>query len=94
MGKAGNPDAMDCVDPSLVIGCSTEVIAGEKLIITAGAIDAHVQYICPQLVTETLAVGTTTMIGGGTDPSMGTNATTCMSSPFILSICWLRRVLY
>ena len=82
VGKAGNPDVMDCADPCLVIASSTEVIAGEKLIITAGAIDAPVQYTCPQLVTEALAVGTTTTIGGGTGPSMGTNATTCMSSPF------------
>jgi len=84
IGKAGNPDDMDCVDPCLVIGSSTEVIAGEKLIITAGAIDAHVHYICPQLVPEALAVGTTTMIGGGTGPSTGTNATTCTSSPFYI----------
>ncbi|EGN98819.1 hypothetical protein SERLA73DRAFT_122690 [Serpula lacrymans var. lacrymans S7.3] len=82
IGKAGNPDIMDCVDPALVIGSSTEVIAGEKLIVTAGAIDAHVHYICPQQVFEALAVGTTTMIGGGTGPSAGTNATTCTPSPF------------
>jgi urease len=72
------------VDPALVIGSSTEVVAGEKLILTAGAVDAHVHYICPQQVTEALAAGTTTMIGGGTGPSAGTNATTCTSSPFYI----------
>jgi urease len=72
------------VHPSLVIGSSTEVIAGEKLIVTAGAIDAHVHYICPQQVEEALASGTTSMIGGGTGPSAGTNATTCTSNPFYM----------
>lgn len=72
------------VDPCLIIGSSTEVIAGENLIITAGAIDVHVHYICPQQVEEALAVGTTTMIGGGTGPSAGTSATTCTSSPFYM----------
>lgn len=84
IGKAGNPDVMDGVAPRLVIGSSTEVIAGEKLLVTAGAIDAHVHYICPQQVTEALAAGTTTMIGGGTGPSAGTNATTCTPSPFYI----------
>ncbi|KAF5358762.1 hypothetical protein D9758_008552 [Tetrapyrgos nigripes] len=84
LGKAGNPDVMSNVHPSLTIGSSTEVIAGENLIITAGCIDAHVHYICPQQVSEALAVGTTTMIGGGTGPSAGTNATTCTSSPFYM----------
>lgn len=82
IGNAGNPNQMDGVD--LLIGSSTEVIAGEKLLVTAGAIDAHVHYICPQQVTEALAVGTTTMIGGGTGPSAGTNATTCTPSPFYI----------
>ncbi|KAJ2960790.1 hypothetical protein NUW54_g14413 [Trametes sanguinea] len=72
------------VDPRLVVGSATEVIAGEKLIVTAGAVDAHVHYICPQQVTEALASGTTTMIGGGTGPSAGTNATTCTPSPFYM----------
>jgi urease len=72
------------VHPSLIIGSSTEVIAGENLIITAGCIDAHVHFICPQQVPEALAAGTTTMIGGGTGPSAGTNATTCTSSPFYM----------
>jgi urease len=84
IGKAGNPDVMDGVDPRLVVGSSTEVIAGEKLIVTAGAIDAHVHFICPQQVTEALASGTTTIIGGGTGPSSGTNATTCTPSPFYM----------
>ncbi|KAH6909215.1 urease [Coprinopsis sp. MPI-PUGE-AT-0042] len=84
IGKAGNPDIMDGVDPKLIIGSSTEVIAGEKLIVTAGALDAHVHYICPQQVEEALASGTTTMIGGGTGPSAGSNATTCTSSPFYM----------
>ena len=81
IGKAGNPDIMAGVSPNLVVGSSTEVIAGEKLILTAGAIDAHIHFICPQQVTEALASGTTTMIGGGTGPSAGTNATTCTPSP-------------
>ncbi|KAI0734245.1 hypothetical protein C8Q72DRAFT_808402 [Fomitopsis betulina] len=84
IGKAGNPDVMAGVHPKLIIGSSTEVIAGEKLIVTAGAIDAHVHYICPQQVTESLASGVTTMIGGGTGPSAGTNATTCTPSPFYM----------
>ncbi|TDL15433.1 urease [Rickenella mellea] len=84
IGKAGNPDIMSSVSPSLIIGSATEVIAGEKLIITAGAIDAHIHYICPQQVYEALTSGTTTMIGGGTGPSAGTNATTCTPSPFYM----------
>ncbi|KAF8626082.1 hypothetical protein AX15_005091 [Amanita polypyramis BW_CC] len=84
IGKAGNPDIMSGVSPSLIIGSSTEVIAAESLILTAGAIDVHVHYICPQQVTEALASGTTTMIGGGTGPSAGTNATTCTPSPFYM----------
>jgi len=84
LGKAGNPDVMANVHPSLIIGSSTEVIAGEKMIVTAGAIDAHVHYICPQQVHESLASGVTTMIGGGTGPSAGTSATTCTPSPFYM----------
>ena len=75
---------MDGVDLDLIVGSSTEVIAGEKLIVTAGAIDVHVHYICPQQIYEALAVGTTTMIGGGTGPSAGSNATTCTPSPFYI----------
>jgi urease subunit alpha len=77
VGKAGNPDTMDGVDPELVVGSSTEVIAGENLIATAGAIDCHIHFISPQQVYEALSNGTTTMIGGGTGPATGTNATTC-----------------
>ncbi|KAG8747685.1 Urease [Ceratobasidium sp. 428] len=84
LGKAGNPDVMEGVHPNLVVGASTEVIAGEKLIVTAGAVDAHVHYICPQQWQEAIASGTTTLIGGGTGPSAGTNATTCTPSPFYM----------
>ncbi|MCU6707407.1 urease subunit alpha [Paenibacillus sp. J5C_2022] len=77
IGKAGNPDTMDGVSPELVLGASTEVIAGEGRIVTAGAIDAHIHFICPQQITAALESGTTTMIGGGTGPATGTNATTC-----------------
>ncbi|QRV90400.1 amidohydrolase family protein [Ceratobasidium sp. AG-Ba] len=84
IGKAGNPDVMDGVDPDMVVGGSTEVIAGEKLIVTAGALDAHVHYICPQQWPEAIANGTTTLIGGGTGPSAGSNATTCTPSPFYM----------
>ncbi|KAF9513034.1 hypothetical protein BS47DRAFT_1376824 [Hydnum rufescens UP504] len=84
IGKAGNPDVMGNVSPKLIVGSSTEVIAGEKLIVTAGGIDAHVHYICPQQWPEALASGVTTMIGGGTGPSAGTSATTCTPSPFYM----------
>lgn len=77
IGKAGNPDTMDGVDRSLVVGSCTDVIAGEGNIVTAGGIDSHVHFICPQQVVEALASGITTMFGGGTGPSTGTNATTC-----------------
>jgi urease subunit alpha len=77
IGKAGNPDIMDDVDPLLVIGVGTDVIAGEGLILTAGGVDAHIHFIAPQQITEAIASGITTMIGGGTGPSTGTNATTC-----------------
>ncbi|GAA1990937.1 urease subunit alpha [Amycolatopsis minnesotensis] len=76
IGKAGNPDTMDGVDPALVIGPSTEVLAGNGKILTAGGIDCHVHFICPQLVDTALAAGITTMVGGGTGPSEGTKATT------------------
>ncbi|KAK4687070.1 urease, partial [Tremellales sp. Uapishka_1] len=84
IGKAGNPDIMDGVTEDMVVGSCTEVIAGEKLILTAGAIDAHVHYICSQLWTEALASGITTLIGGGTGPSAGTSATTCTPSKFYM----------
>ncbi|MDI3328432.1 MAG: urease subunit alpha [Alicyclobacillaceae bacterium] len=77
IGKAGNPDTMEGVHPDLVVGASTEVIAGEGKIVTAGGIDTHIHFICPQQVETALASGITTMIGGGTGPATGTNATTC-----------------
>jgi urease subunit alpha len=77
IGKAGNPAVMAGVTPGLVVGVTTEAIAGEGLIVTTGGIDAHIHYICPQQVYEALASGVTTFIGGGTGPATGTNATTC-----------------
>ncbi len=77
VGKAGNPDTMAGVDPELIVGASTEVVAGEHLIVTAGGIDAHIHFIAPQQIYEALSNGITTMIGGGTGPATGTNATTC-----------------
>jgi urease subunit alpha len=76
IGKAGNPDIMDGVHPDLVIGPSTEILAGNGKILTAGAVDCHVHLICPQLLTEALGAGVTTVIGGGTGPAEGTKATT------------------
>ncbi|MBZ4015516.1 urease subunit alpha [Streptomyces purpurogeneiscleroticus] len=76
LGKAGNPDTMDGVHPDLVIGPETEIIAGQGKILTAGAIDTHVHFICPEQATEALASGVTTMIGGGTGPAEGSKATT------------------
>lgn len=75
IGKAGNPDTQPNVD--IIVGPGTEVIAGEGQILTAGGIDAHIHFICPQQVEEALMSGVTTMIGGGTGPATGTNATTC-----------------
>jgi urease subunit alpha len=80
IGKAGNPDVQPNV--SIVIGPGTEVIAGEGKIITAGGIDTHVHYICPQQIEEALYSGLTTMMGGGTGPAVGTNATTCTPGPW------------
>ncbi|HWG26288.1 urease subunit alpha [Actinospica sp.] len=76
LGKAGNPDTMNGVHPALVIGPSTEVISGNGKILTAGGIDGHVHFICPQAITEALASGITTLIGGGTGPAEGSKATT------------------
>ena len=76
LGKAGNPDTMPGVHPALVIGPSTEVISGNGKILTAGAIDGHVHFICPQSITEALGSGVTTLVGGGTGPAEGTKATT------------------
>jgi urease subunit alpha len=77
IGKAGNPHAMGGVMPDMVVGVTTEAIAGEGLIATAGGIDSHVHFICPQQAHEALASGVTTFVGGGTGPATGTNATTC-----------------
>ncbi len=80
IGKAGNPDVQPDVD--IVIGPGTEIIAGESQICTAGGIDAHIHFICPQQVDEALMSGVTTMLGGGTGPATGTNATTCTPGPW------------
>jgi len=77
IGKAGNPDVMAGVTDGMVVGVTTEAIAGEGLILTAGGIDAHIHFICPQQAYDALASGVTTFIGGGTGPATGTNATTC-----------------
>ena len=76
IGRAGNPETMDGVDPALVIGPSTEILAGNGRIVTAGGIDCHVHFICPQLIETALATGITTLIGGGTGPAEGSKATT------------------
>ncbi|TCM97591.1 urease subunit alpha [Paenibacillus sp. BK033] len=76
IGKAGNPDIMDGVTPGMIAGASTEVIAGEGKVVTAGGVDAHIHFICPQQIETALSSGVTTMIGGGTGPATGTNATT------------------
>lgn len=81
IGKAGNPDIME-VTHGMVIGAATEAIAGEGLIVTAGGIDSHIHFICPQQVETALYSGVTTMIGGGTGPADGTNATTCTPGPW------------
>ncbi|MCM2464174.1 urease subunit alpha [Pseudomonas sp. CG7] len=83
IGKAGNPDIQP--DVTIAIGASTEVIAGEGMILTAGGIDTHIHFICPQQIEEALMSGVTTMIGGGTGPATGTNATTCTSGPWHLA---------
>jgi urease subunit alpha len=80
IGKAGNPDIQPAVD--IVIGPGTEIIAGENRIVTAGGIDSHIHWICPQLVEEALYSGVTTMLGGGTGPAAGTSATTCTPGPW------------
>ena len=77
IGKAGNPGVMSGVTPGMIVGAGTEVIAGENRIVTAGGIDSHVHFICPQLVWTALSGGLTTLIGGGTGPATGTDATTC-----------------
>lgn len=80
IGKAGNPDTQNGVD--IIIGPSTEAIAGEGKILTAGGFDAHIHFICPQQIEEALMSGITTMLGGGTGPATGTNATTCTPGPW------------
>ena len=82
IGKAGNPGIMDGVTPGMTIGASTEALAGEGLIITAGGIDSHIHFIAPQQIPCSLYSGITTMIGGGTGPADGTNATTCTPGPW------------
>jgi urease subunit alpha len=77
IGKAGNPDIMEGVTPGMVVGAGTEALSAEGKIVTAGAIDAHVHLICPQLCQEAMSAGITTLVGGGTGPATGTNATTC-----------------
>jgi urease subunit alpha len=82
IGKAGNPDMMDGVTPGMIVGAGTEAIAAENRIVTPGAIDAHIHFICPQLAFEALSAGITTLLGGGTGPATGTNATTCTPGPW------------
>lgn len=84
IGKAGNPDIMDGVTTGMIVGASTEAIAGEGLIITAGGIDTHIHFISPQQIETALYSGITTMIGGGTGPADGTNATTCTPGSFYM----------
>ena len=84
LGKAGNPDVMDGVDPALVIGPSTEILAGNGMILTAGGVDSHVHMIAPQQIPVALASGITTLIGGGTGPADGTKATTVTPGAFWL----------
>ena len=82
IGKAGNPDIMDGVTAGMAIGAGTEIIAGEGMILTAGGIDAHIHFISPNQIPEAFYSGITTLIGGGTGPATGTNATTCTPGPW------------
>ena len=82
IGKAGNPSVMDGVTPGMTVGASTEALAGEGLILTAGGLDTHIHFISPQQIDCALYSGVTTMIGGGTGPADGTNATTCTPGPW------------
>ncbi|XP_061991902.1 urease [Rosa rugosa] len=89
LGKSGNPDVMDGMDgasSNMIIGVNTEVIAAEGQIVTAGAIDCHVHFICPQLAYEAISSGITTLVGGGTGPATGTRATTCTPSPLQMKL--------
>jgi urease subunit alpha len=83
IGKAGNPDVQP--DVTIIVGPGTEVIAGEGKIVTAGGIDSHIHFICPQQVEEAIASGITTLVGGGTGPATGTSATTCTPGPWHLA---------
>src|SRR6201989_472438 len=83
VGKAGNPDVQPGV--TIIIGPGTEVIAGEGKILTAGGIDSHIHFICPQQVDDAIASGITTLVGGGTGPATGTSATTCTPGPWHLA---------
>jgi urease subunit alpha len=85
IGKAGNPDTMNGIDLALAIGPSTEILSGNGKILTSGTIDCHVHFVCPQIVDEALAAGTTTMIGGGTGPAEGTRATTVTPGAWYLA---------
>src|SRR6266404_3078585 len=84
IGKAGNPDMMAGVTKNMIVSVTTEEIADEGLILTAGGIDTHIHFICPQQAHEAIAAGLTTMVGGGTGPAVGTCATTCTPAPFYL----------
>ena len=86
IGKVGNPDIQDGVDYNMIFGAGTEAIAGEGLIVTAGGIDLHIHYICPQQAITAIEGGVTTMSGGGTGPADGTNATTCTPGPWNLEM--------
>jgi len=84
IGKAGNPDIMAGVTPGMIVGVTTEVIASEGLILTAGGLDTHIHFICPQQAFEAISAGLTTMVGGGTGPATGTCATTCTPGAFYI----------
>lgn len=86
IGKGGNPHIMPGISPNMIVGATTEAVAGEGLILTAGGIDCHIHYICPQQINEALASGVTTMVGGGTGPAAGTNATTCTPGAFYIEM--------
>ncbi|GAQ78557.1 urease [Klebsormidium nitens] len=86
IGKAGNPDVMEGVTEGMIVGVNTEAIAGEGMILTAGGIDTHIHFICPQQADEAIASGVTTLIGGGTGPASGTCATTCTPAPHQMKV--------
>ena len=85
IGHGGNPGIQDGIGENMIVGASTEVIAGEGHIVTAGGFDSHIHFICPQQIDEALASGVTSMTGGGTGPATGTNATTCTPGSWNLS---------